>query len=47
MEFRCFQSGWGRVHDHAEGAYVLSGFDHVIDIVVLCKVVMCTARLKA
>jgi hypothetical protein len=38
MEFRCFQSGWGRVHDHAEGAYVPLEFDLVIDIVVLCKV---------
>lgn len=38
MEFRCIQSCWGRVHDHAEGGYLPLEFDHVVDVVVLCKV---------
>jgi hypothetical protein len=38
MEFRCFQSCWGRVHDHGEGGYLPLEFDPVVDVVVLCKV---------
>ena len=38
MEFRCFQSCWGRVRDHAEGGYLPLEFDPVVDIVVMCKV---------
>jgi hypothetical protein len=35
MEFRCFQSCWGRVHDHAEGAYLPLEFDPVVNVVVV------------
>lgn len=38
MEFRCLQSRWDRVHDHAEGSYLPLEFDPVVDVIAMCKV---------